>query len=140
MDESYLRLQIEISSNNHADCYLVSAKSSIGGEYSGEFQIPDSTYDIRTVLDGHRRNDLAAVVQFNDDLRAIGQSIFNALFYNELLQAYDACIDKLQNGHDKRLVIAIQLRDPQLATVPWELMYDKDDRFIATTFNISIVR
>ncbi|MBC8075197.1 MAG: CHAT domain-containing protein, partial [Chloroflexales bacterium] len=70
--------------------------------------------------------------------RRFGGTLFQALFSAEVLAAFRASRAALSQG--QRLHVRLRL-PPQLALLPWELLYDaNDDQFLALAPDLALVR
>jgi hypothetical protein len=66
---------------------------------------------------------------------AVGECLYNALFTREIYGAFKAC------QAEGELRIRLSIRPPELAVLPWELMYDPQGReFLVTTHERPLVR
>lgn len=63
-----------------------------------------------------------------DDLRHIGERLFRALFVDVVAETFRGSVERVRN-HGIGLRIRLQLDDaPELATLPWEALWDPTDR------------
>ena len=66
---------------------------------------------------------------------AVGERLYNALFSREIYGAFKAC------QAEGELRIRLSIRPPELAVLPWELLYDPQGReFLVTTNERPLVR
>ncbi len=70
----------------------------------------------------------------------VGDALFRAVFQDDLLKAFRGCLAKARGGPGLR--IRLRLNDvPQLASLPWEYLYDAGGRgFLALSDRTPVVR
>ncbi len=80
--------------------------------------------------------------QERDQPRAFGQNLFSSLFHGEALELYQACRRELESSVlvDPRLIIKIRPTTYDLANIPWELMCDPEQGFLAFDRRTPIIR
>jgi CHASE2 domain-containing sensor protein len=76
-----------------------------------------------------------------EDLRWIGNKLFNALFQNEVYHLLQNSLDKAQR-ENKYVRLKLRLDAPELVCLPWELMHstDLDSEYITLHRRLSLVR
>jgi CHASE2 domain-containing sensor protein len=74
-------------------------------------------------------------------LENVGRTLFKCLFYGDILIKYNEEFGKIRDDDSKGLRIRLFIKDPNMAKVPWELLYDPSkNRFLATWIKTPIVR
>lgn len=105
---------------------------------------PAGTATGEMILDVHDkefRADLETVRKDypNGELRQkFGQDLFRALFVDDVLARWHGSLGALKDVDGLRL--RLRMDAPQLAALPWELLYDKDSGFLATAANQGVCR
>lgn len=124
-------IELETGSGSGPGEYTVRViRSPAGGETSAGFRL-----DVDAILD--RLPELEAVVLASavparatipvaeKTLREVGQQLFQALFTGAVKGTYRASLGAAQQfGH--RLRVVLRLAAPELAALPWELLFDPD--------------
>lgn len=73
-------------------------------------------------------------------LQQLGDLLFHALFTGDLASAYHASLSKVR-GQNKQLRVRLIIEPPELATLPWEFLYDaQEDAFLSISSETAIVR
>jgi hypothetical protein len=65
-------------------------------------------------------------------VQEVGSQLFEFIFQRKILELYQECSIAARKD-DQPFLIRLRVRDPTLAYVPWETMYDKKNRFYVTT-------
>ena len=124
-------LEIEIAPSGSPDGYRVSARSSTGGEASGILHL-----DVARLLE--RRRELQAtllassgpasrglVSALEAPVREVGEHLFTALFCGPIYGRYAAAAATAQQ-RGEQLRVVLRLRAPELAALPWEMLFDPE--------------
>ncbi len=76
-----------------------------------------------------------------DDLRRLGERLFQAVFVDEIGQAFRTSVERAR-GEGDGLRVQLQMdRAPELATLPWEALWDPTSRaFLADQPDLPVVR
>jgi hypothetical protein len=73
-------------------------------------------------------------------VQAIGQGLFGALLSGEVLSCYDQS-QRIAREQRKGLRIKLRIQPPELASLPWEFLYDpREDEYMALSRRTPIVR
>ena len=76
-----------------------------------------------------------------DDLRHLGENLFTAVFVRAIEAAFRASVERTKN---RRVGLGVRLQlsgTPELATLPWEALWDPEGRvFLADQPNLSVTR
>ena len=137
----YLAFDLEISPGD-GQFYPVAVLSSPAGEARTEMELPLSFEDLREwlfELDIVLFGDMEGIVAPRLDW-SFGSLLFDALFAGDIRTRYDI---SRQMAREKGAGLRIKLRinDPELAILPWELLYDaRTDEFLALSRHTPVVR
>lgn len=117
---------------DHPDRYLARViRAPSGGRPSAVFDL-----DIHDIV--NRRDDLEnailaasvsarrAIPVSEQSLHEVGTGLFRAVFDGAVNNAYRASLGAAQHQR-KRLRLVLSLTAPELAAVPWEMLFDPDD-------------
>ena len=126
----YLDFELEIQPGSGRD-YPVVVLRSPAGEARATMHFPFDPLTLKRFLDELPEEKVG---------RELGQALFEALFTEEVRNRYDVSRERAaHNGQGLRIKLRIQV--PELAAVPWELMYDpRQAEYIGLSRNTSIVR
>jgi hypothetical protein len=76
-----------------------------------------------------------------DPLKEIGKRLFTCLFEGESGQLYQQALGAMAKSQDLGLCLRLVINDPELAAIPWEVLYDVYRQvFVALTDDSSIIR
>ncbi len=115
--------------------YPVRVMTSLAGSASGSLELDLADQDFR--------NELSVVRDMGPDLparQAFGTRLFEALFRDEVRDAWKISRGRLAAGEADGLRLRLWISDPQLAALPWELLYENGAGFLATAANIALAR
>ena len=123
-------IQLEISSGARAGNYKVRVvHSAAGGEPTGTLGLDvDGLLAMREILE---MTLLSSTVQqhsvpvHEQPVRGVGQELFQALFSGPVLGVYRASLVATQRDAT-RLRVVLRLMAPELASVPWEMLFDPE--------------
>lgn len=141
----YLNFDVEIAPGS-GNLYPVAANSEAGEGHLGMRFPFDSAALSNALL--HVQNALLRaaaprrqVLSPEDQLvQAFGQQLFEALFAGEVLRLYEAS-GALAEKQRKGLRVRLRILAPDLATVPWEMLYDStQDEYLCFLSNTLLVR
>jgi hypothetical protein len=65
-------------------------------------------------------------------IQEIGSQIFKFIFQRSVLELYDKCYKSAKDA-EQALLIRLCVKNPELTWVPWETLYDENNRFYLTT-------
>lgn len=89
------------------------------------------------------QNKLSVVRDMGPDLasrQAFGQWLFEALFRDQVRDTWKTSRGRVDAGEADGLRLRLWINDPQLAVLPWELMYEEGKGFLATAANLALSR
>lgn len=142
MPATYLNFDLEVLPDG--DGWTTRARSP-RGEAKAPFQLPLSFEGVlprgRTAMRG-RQGSRSGPIRDVDEVKAFGQSLFEALFQGDVLEAYRESLAHVRSDPDLGLRIRLRLGEaPDLVSVPWEYLYDRRlDRFLALNDETPVVR
>jgi CHASE2 domain-containing sensor protein len=106
--------------------------------------LPDSHYLSDEILSPELAERWAEFDKNNccrEDLEKVGRTLFNCLFHGNILNKYQLEFRAIRDDEERGLRIRLFIKDPTMARVPWELLYDPfKKRFLATWIKTPIVR
>ncbi|HEX5718320.1 MAG TPA: CHAT domain-containing protein [Thermoanaerobaculia bacterium] len=121
--------------------YRAKARSIVGFEATKIFSLPSVLTGGGLCLagEGARRGGSGMTeVADNASPEQAGGELFRAVFDDELLAAFRRCLAEAQSGLRIRLLLK---EVPELAGLPWEYLYDAEDRgFLAFSGRTPVVR
>jgi hypothetical protein len=115
------------------------------GEAQGSFTMPLSDQEIRlmglTVVRG-RRATRSVPARDVEEVKDYGRRLFEALFQGDVLESFRENLLEIRGDRETGLRVRLRLSEaPELATVPWEYLYDRRlNRFLALDDETPIVR
>ncbi len=120
----YLDFDLQITPA--ANGYKARVLNSPAGQAAGDFRLPLTNAELNSRLTAVLQPDQLQQQPFEQtDLKTLGGQLFDALFQAELLACYRRSCDAAQTT-GAGLRIRLRLADaPELATWPWEYLYDK---------------
>jgi hypothetical protein len=115
------------------------------GEARGSFSMPLSDQELRlmglTVVRG-RRATRSVPTRDVEEVKDYGRRLFEALFQGSVLESFRENLLEIRGDPEIGLRVRLRLSEaPELATVPWEYLYDRRlNRFLALDDETPIVR
>lgn len=92
---------------------------------------PELAYELERVRNGDAPT--------KERMQEIGGLLFNALFTRRISRAFGRSYNSIPAGESLRLKLALQ--PPELAALPWELLFDPDEEvFLAARLSYPVVR
>lgn len=124
-------LELEVSRGTGHGNYVVQVVSSPAGEASATFTL-DSDRLLNTRA--HLQNAVLAsavssrrIATGNEGVvQAFGRELFDTLFESKPIAGLYTASRALANDHQEELRIVIRAESPELAALPWEVMYDAE--------------
>jgi hypothetical protein len=113
--------EVLIAARRADGVYPVTVIESPAGQADGEFRLPIAAQDLETLLERMRALDTDEVT-----LTDFGGRFFSALFHDDVLGRYAESVGMTSEGRGLRLRLHIE--PPELAALPWELLYDPEKR------------
>jgi len=148
-DRTYHNFDLRIDKDNISGEYLVSVAHSPAGETSAPtpLRLPFGARGLETRLLrlklALRNAGLVRRVPDTDEekeVQAFGGELFGAAFNDDVLALYRS---SLHQAHIDRKGLRLRLRisPPELATLPWEFLYDPNSRdYVCLSINTPVVR
>jgi len=138
----YLDFDVWIDQKSEA-VYRAKAWSDAGFEATESFSLPAVLAGGGLCLAGGGAVRGGPVAEGGADgatAEQVGGELFRTVFQGELLKAFEGCLAKARGGPGLR--IRLRLNDvPQLASLPWEYLYDAEGRgFLALSARTPVVR
>lgn len=129
---SYLDFEIEIRARNQRQDFLVSVRSPMG-HAEGTMRFPFTEAQLEQYLEDIGEIDVSSMQEF-------GRQLFEALLSDTCGHLYyESRGEAEQQGKGLRLKLRILC--PWLASLPWELLYDRrEDDFVCLSHHTPIVR
>lgn len=130
----YLDFELRISPGSGRQ-YAVSLVKSPAGVASGTLQFPYDTIalehqlrglELAVLKSGALRRDILAASPETESVSDFGTQLFGALFADQILTAFRRSQDRAQSER-KGLRVRLRLDAPDLASLPWEFMYDPSE-------------
>jgi uncharacterized protein YraI/tetratricopeptide (TPR) repeat protein len=127
--------------------YPVLVTQSPAGEASGTFVMPFSAGKVErtktlvelAMLRSRERTRTALEAPLRD-LKAFGGDLFEALFTDRVRSCYDSSL-RIAISQGKGLRLKLNIEPAELASLPWEFLYDKETRkFLALSIRTVLVR
>jgi len=115
---------------------------ALGAPASHVFALPVSPQELESWRSSGGRADrnFEPEKPAEDPAREIGTKLFRALFAGEIRTALRVAIGRAESGRT-RLRLRLHFGAPELAALPWELLYDPDERsFLFWSPNRSLLR
>lgn len=142
-----------LASNSFADFHLevgsgrVLVLKSPAGELRAGFRAPFSKWEAEALRDWMaqaRANDrrIGGRPGASLDLanpQQLGEILFRALFSNEIYSLYKSS-RALARDRGEGLRIKLNLADPEVEALPWELLYDPSEDYLVLTPNVTLAR
>ncbi|MBC7250860.1 MAG: CHAT domain-containing protein [Anaerolineae bacterium] len=118
-----------------ADGYPVTITHAPAGDANGLCQLDPTADDLRAALD--RIESGYTTERF---LVSFGRRLFDGLFAAEITTLFRASLGQAR-GQGKGLRVRLRIEPPELATLPWEYLYDAgEDCFLAISPEMPLVR
>lgn len=115
--------------------YPVQVTTSLAGSASGSLELDLANQGFQ--------NELSVVRDMGPDLpgrQAFGHKLFEALFRNQVRDAWMTSRGRLAAGEADGLRLRLWINDPLVALLPWELMHEEGKGFLATAANLALSR
>lgn len=142
-DEFEIRFRAESASD-----YQVEVSTTFGDRSRGRFHKPFKDADLVALADqvGAARRARGAEQATTREVRpqgrppdaaaaqAFGTRLFDALFYDAIGATYRASLKRAQANHKGLRIRFVLGEAPALAAVPWEFLYDPEDRFFLGSY------
>jgi uncharacterized protein YraI len=127
--------------------YPVWVIRSPAGEASGTFTMPFSAgkvESIKTIIElamlRSRERTRSALASELKEIKAFGGELFDALFQGPVGSCYESSL-RIAISQSKGLRLKLRIEPPELASLPWEFLYDKQNRkFLALSIRTVLVR
>lgn len=114
-----------------SDGYRVEVLQSPSGQAEGHVEMLVNQEDLTDWQTGNLTGE---------QLERVGQHLFDGLFYGPVGNCMRSSLARISGDEGLRLNIRLH-RTPELATLPWEILYDAESaRFLALSERTSIVR
>lgn len=111
------------------------------------YHSPAGPADGRLVLDVNASSftkQLSLVRGKDPDLKGrqtFGQTLFDALFQGKVLAVWNTSYGSIARGQASGMRLRLCINAPELAALPWELLYEKErDSFLATDATVAVAR
>jgi HSP20 family molecular chaperone IbpA len=129
VDLDYLDFELEVESGGPLEYLLTVIRSPAGETKSrmrfpfGELELNNYIEDLQIALLRSRLNQRKIISAEEETVRDFGRALFDALMTGEIRSLYDISRDKAA-CQDKGLRLKLRIHPPELATLPWEFLYD----------------
>jgi CHASE2 domain-containing sensor protein len=133
---AYADFEILVAESRHGTYPVAVTASPAGGEAGSAFR---SFLDDPKFQETMRRLKMLAAQR--PDFLWLGAKLFGSIFSNKIHLLYEQSLSLLE-AQKQYLRLKLRIDAPELAVLPWELLYDERYRrtFLALSKNISIVR
>ncbi|MFE2151758.1 CHAT domain-containing protein [Streptomyces lavendulae] len=123
-------LELEVSQTHPGEYEVRVVHAAAGGEPTAPLQLDvDGLLSRRTALEAtvlaSSVTARRAVSATEEPVRQVGQQLFKALFTGPVYGSYRASSGVAQERQE-RLRIVLRLKTPELALLPWEMLFDPD--------------
>jgi tetratricopeptide (TPR) repeat protein len=123
-------IELEIGTGSGADSYVVRViHAAAGGEPSGALELDvEELLGRRSLLEATLLASAVArraVTEAEQPVRDVGKRLFQALFTGPVNGMYRASLMVAQQ-QGRRLRVVLRLTAPQLAALPWEMLFDPE--------------
>ena len=142
----YLDFDLEIGIGSGRE-YPVAVVRSPGGEGSATMHFPfdelaleSRLKDVQIALlrSGSQRRQMLSTEE--QAVLDFGRALFEALFVGDVRGRYEVS-QLAASNQDKGLRVKLRIRPPELATLPWEFLYDvKEREYVCLSSNTPLVR
>src|SRR5262245_1818422 len=113
--------------------YFVDVTDSPAGSESAEMLLDLSDPEVKPLLDSVQADNA-----YEEARRNFGALLFKRLFTGEVKRVWDASLGRIDANSWQRMRLRLLIVPPEIAALPWELLYDND--FLATSDNILVSR
>jgi hypothetical protein len=113
--------EVLIATQRAGGVYPATVIESPAGQADGEFRLPMAAGELESLVDRMRALDTDEAT-----LTDFGGRLFLALFHDDVLGRYAESVGMTSEGRGLRLRLHIE--PPELAALPWELLYDPEKR------------
>jgi formylglycine-generating enzyme required for sulfatase activity len=126
----YLDFDLEIRTGDGRD-YPLAVLDSPAGQAQGVLRVPFQSLELENQLLKLQNVLLLAIGRVRKpsaeelDIQNFGQSLFKALIGEDVRSRYDVSLARARE-QGKGLRLRLRIEPPELAGLPWELMYDPD--------------
>ncbi len=118
----------------HEGVYPVEVLRSPAGEAAGEFTLPFSQTELRTILEQLETGQVD-----RDFLQTVGRQLYQMLFVPPIQRRYSESLAGLGDAEGLRLRLRID--PPELTSLPWEFLFDpQTNEFLALSPRVPLVR
>ena len=146
MQPNYLDFELEIGSGSRHEYPLVLFHSPAGEAREtmhfpfGESELSNCLHDLQIALlsSGDQQNQI--VSREVQTVQEFGRALFDALFVGEIRSRYD--VSKQQAvQQQKGLRLRLRIQPPDLASLPWEFLYDsREAEYVCLSSSTPVVR
>jgi hypothetical protein len=132
--EPYIEFEIWVRAiANEQAKYFVDVTDSPAGSESAEMHLDPSDPEVKPLL------DLVQADNADEDARRnFGMLLFNHLFTGDVKRVWYQSLGRIDATSGQRMRLRLLIVPPEIAELPWELLYDND--FLATSDNILVSR
>jgi WD40 repeat protein len=125
----YIDFDIEIGKGSGRE-YPLSVNSVAAGQAHETLRFPFDEVQLQLYLSklqiallrsGGKRRKAATTEE--DTVKVFGQALFNALFTGEIRNRFDVSLERAEQ-QGKGLRVKLRIQAPEIATLPWEYLYD----------------
>ncbi len=132
----YHAFDISVSATDTPFEYLLSAQSSTQGEASGRTTIAASAAPLAALLTQLNHKSITTA-----DLQALGLALYQSLFTSEISTLFNRALGETLGKEDLGLRLRLRINPPELAALPWELLYSPERRlFLAASVETPLSR
>lgn len=115
--------------------YPVTIIQSPAGDASGFFLLEMDDIDLVNALSSVENGETSEEL-----LNGLGRFLFDALFTQEIAKIFSSSLSMVRS-QGRRLRLHLRLEAPELATLPWEFLYNAaEDSFIPTSSETAVAR
>jgi len=134
MMEPYIEFEIWVRAiSDEQSKYFVDVTDSPAGSESAEMRLDLSDPEVKPLL------DLVQADNADEDARRnFGMLLFNHLFTGDVKRVWYESLGRIDATSEQRMRLRLLIVPPEIAALPWELLYDND--FLATSDNILVSR
>lgn len=122
MSDAYYTYRIHIANRDHVKVNKLNPQKQSMGQPSGAFGYKDG---LKEQIDTMILQAQADELRDDDQVKALGEALFNALFDPVLRQDFVALYNQVVHGESKLLRIELDIDEqalPDVAALPWEFM------------------
>lgn len=142
----YLDFELQIGPRN-GNTYQVSVLHSPAGEAHDHFQLPfrkealvEQLYALQTAVIPPTNSARQPITARQQTIQHFGQALFDALMVREIRSLYDTS-RQLASVRGKGLRLKLHIQAPELASIPWEYLYDaRQGSYLSLSRYTSVVR